>query len=129
MALRSTVRALLCAAVAIPSLAASQEAAPEVTEVADPALRARILADLGRDLERLGASARVERCSVVLDYVQPGVRDTSWGVACSLGTGRSRTEFVACDDWLVGKFSLTENLVPTRERVQAFIATSCPPGG
>lgn len=119
---------LLLAVTALARPLAAAEDVPEISDVTEPVARSRIIAHLEHDLLRLGSPGPLHFCSVVLQYVQPGVRDTSWGVACSIGGVEKQTFFVACDDELVGKFTLTESLSPAREAVKKFIAGNCPPG-
>jgi hypothetical protein len=122
----------LWAVLALPALAGDAHLRPPVvTEVSDATQRAQIIEDLDNDLRQLGSAARIERCPLVLDYVQPAPsgRDTSWGAVCSITIGAERRTFIACGDRMVGKFTLSRNFSQSPEAVTRFIERNCPPGG
>jgi hypothetical protein len=68
-----------------------------------------------------------------IDYIQPSPsgKDTSWGLICRLAAdGRMQPRLVmACDDRLVGKFSMVEVKSASADALISFTGEHCPPGG
>jgi hypothetical protein len=95
--------------------------------------RARVIQAFKRDLRRTGSRQRVEGCVNAIDYIQPSPlgKDTSWGLICRLaGEGRTQRRLVmACDDRLVGKFSMVEVKSASADALISFTGKHCPPGG
>jgi hypothetical protein len=98
------------------------------SEAKDPGDRTRIIANLNDNLNGLGVSAKIEKCTAIYNYVEdmPSGRDSSFGAICTLTTGR---QLLMCDDWFVGKFTMTGSFALTRDNIRYFIQYNCPPGG
>jgi hypothetical protein len=124
-----TLGGVFWAMLAAPVSAGNADAPPPVvTVVSDQAQRAQIIEDFQSDL---GPGWRVQSCQLVIDYVQPAPtgRDTSWGAVCSIKSGARTRTVVACDDRMIGKFTMSENSVSSSAEVAHFIERNCPPGG
>ena len=115
--------ALLWAVLAGTGSAQGRDLQPVTTEISSESQRAEITDRLRNGLEQLGFNGAVERCSFMLDYVQPTPtgKDTSWGAICSIAFGGRRRTILACDDRMIDKFSLTENFTASRAGVTGFI--------
>jgi hypothetical protein len=130
---RTLIVAAIGVSLIVPMAAMGQEKAelpPSVTVVSDGQFQAAIIKDLEDDLRTIGSTARVQRCTTVLRYVrQIGGKDTSWGAVCTLSGAMRKGSVLACDDWLVGKFTMTTSFTDSKDAVTDFIRSNCPPGG
>jgi hypothetical protein len=102
----------------------------KLRDVKLPAEKARILSSLQVSLTHIGLDAKVGECSLMIDYLQdlPSGKDSSFGAVCEVTSSRDTVNIAMCDDWMIGKFTLTPGSM-NREQLGIFIESNCPPGG
>lgn len=69
-------------------------------------------------------------CHHAIYYYQDGAgHDSSYGAICAVAKGGVRKDWMMCNDWMVGKFTVTGQFEPTLDAVEKFVHDHCPPGG
>lgn len=126
--------AILTLVIFIPTRTIAQTAPPKtvrITEVTDQAYIGRIITSLQGDLRSVGSKVTITRCTHVIDFVEdmPFGHDSSFGAICLVNDGGTEKQWLMCDDWMVGKFTATDQFTPTTEEIGEFIYNHCPPGG
>jgi hypothetical protein len=102
-----------------------------VSEVKDPIIIEDIRNATERDLRLFGSNAHVVSCDHAFDFVMPAPtgHDSSYGARCTIQTNSKTFDVRICNDWMVGKFTMTWSGDLSREWFSRFIETNCPPGG
>ena len=126
------IASILTISLATPAVAEPNASMrPRVSSVSSPERRKEIITALESGLRHIGSSAKVERCDSIMEFVQqePSGKDSSWAAVCRVSIGAVTHSLLACNDELVGKFTVTENVITSATAIEQFIAVNCPPGG
>jgi uncharacterized membrane protein YhaH (DUF805 family) len=104
---------------------------PPIVTVANGPARASIIRDFQDDLRTAKSDGRVRDCRLAIDYVSaaPAGKDTSWGAVCTVEQGSREQDVMACDDRLLGKFTMRYQFTESWPALIDFVGRNCPPGG
>ena len=99
---------------------------PAYTEVADPALRAKVVASLQEDLGDIGIPGRIRSCEILLRIRHEGSANV-YGAVCELDGKPGRT-ILMCNDDGIGHFAAAGTFPHDPKAVERFARANCAEG-